>query len=158
LLDQALVLVFVRQAKAIEERVLDFESATSIALHPKDFAVDDASYLRTALTERANPQLLTQFEPEFTDRSLRRPILLNGDLKARESGVGRTIPKTGHPRAVGQLTNFQNFDGIGNVQLPEYVGRKTLQLKSFNSNHADRSFSRFVMTGPQPRRDHPFWH
>ena len=136
----------------IEERVLDFESAAPIALNAKDFAVDDASYLRAALTEWANPELVSEFESQLTDRLFGEPILLNADLKAGKSRVWRTIGETNHPRTIGQLANFQDFHRIGDPQLPEHIDCKTLQLKSFNSYHADPSFSRFVVTGPKPHR------
>ena len=126
----------------IEEHVLDFESAAPFALNPKYFAVDDASYLRAALTEWANPELVSQFEPELTDRLFGGPLLLNADLKAGKSRVRRTIGEPNHPRAIGQLANFHDLHRIGDVQLPEHVDCKTLQLKSFNSYHADPSFSR----------------
>jgi hypothetical protein len=106
LFDQALVISFVRQTKVIEEPVLDFESSAPIALNAKDFAVDDASYLRATLAKWANPEFVSQFEPELTDRLFGGPILLNADLEAGKSRVWRTIGETDHPRAIGQLSNF----------------------------------------------------
>ena len=87
----------------IEERVLDFESAAPIALHAKDVAVDDAPDLRAALTQRANPELVSQFEPKLADRLFGRPILLDVDREARKSRVRRVILEIDHPRAVGQF-------------------------------------------------------
>ena len=45
------------------------------------------------------------------------------------------IPEADHPRAVGQLANLHDFDGTGDVQLPEDVGRKATELKGFDSYH-----------------------
>jgi len=125
LLDDAVVIRFVGQAKMIEESILDLEPATPIALNTKDLAVDDASDLRPALTERANPELLPQFQPKLAHGFRRRPILLNADLKARKSGVRRMIRESGHPCAVSQLANLHDLHGIGDVQLPEDVHSQT---------------------------------
>src|SRR5205814_2297596 len=97
--------LFVRQTEVIEERVLNFESAASIALYAKYFAIDDAPYLRSALTERADPELLSQLEPKLTDGLCGGPILLDADVKAGESRVWGTIFEPDHPRAIGQLAN-----------------------------------------------------
>jgi len=125
LLDEALVIRFVGQAKMIEEAILDLEPATPIALNTKDLAVDDASDLRPALTEWANPELFPQFQPKLAHGFFRRPILLNANLKARKSGVRRMIRESGHPCAVGQLANVHDLHGIGDVQLPEDVHCQT---------------------------------
>ena len=103
----------------IEEPVLDLESAAAVALDAKDVAVGDSADLRAALTERANPEPVPQFEPKLAGRLFGRPILLNVDREARKSGVGRTILEIDHPRAVGQFPNLQDPSGRLDIQLAQ---------------------------------------
>lgn len=119
----------------LEELALDFEPAAAIALDAEHLAIDDAPYPRAALTERANPDLLPQFEAKLADRLFGGPVLLNPDLEAGKSRVWKMIFEAHHPRAIGQFANVHDLYGIGDVQLSQHVGRKTPQLKSFNSYH-----------------------
>jgi hypothetical protein len=119
----------------IEEPVLDFETAAPAALDAKCFAIDDPAYLRAALTERANPELVPELETKLMGRLFRRPILLNSDLEAGKSGIRRAIRETDHPRTIGQLANVHDLYCIDNAQLPKYVGGKAAQLNSLNSYH-----------------------
>jgi hypothetical protein len=139
LFNKALVIRFVRQAEVIEEPVLDFVSAAPFALDAKHFTVDDAPDLGATLAERANPELLPQFEPKLADRFSGRPILLNADLEAGKSRVRRAILETDCPRAIGQLAHVHHLHRIGDVKLAEDVDRKKPQLERFNSYHGGSS-------------------
>ena len=87
------------------------------------------------MTERTNPELVSQFEPKLTDRLFGGPLLLDGDLEAGKSRVWKMIPETDHPRAVGQLANVHHLHHIGDVELAQDIRRKTPELKRFNPYH-----------------------
>src|SRR5258708_461171 len=91
------------KAELPEQIAFNFETTASLASNTEHLAVDDAPDLGTTLTERANPELLSQFKPQLADRLLRGPFLLNTDLKAGKSRVWKTIRETDHPCAIGQF-------------------------------------------------------